>query len=245
MPDQRGHAADRRQSRPSPPRAKGGEPTLDAGQLGLERIVFFSDAVMAIAITLLAVDIRVPEIASAAAASELPLRLEELDPQIMSFVISSTVIGVYWLAHHRYFAMIRRYDAGLLLMNLLFLLFIAVMPFVASLLGHYPFLSLGVIPYAVDVSAIGLSIGALWAYASHSHRLVDQSLDARQIRLLTVRPLGATVVFILSIPVALIQPGLATFTWLLAPAVVLAINRMARRPLSEEPSRTGRAGKSG
>ncbi len=197
-------------------------------QLGLDRIVFFSDAVMAIAITLLAVDIRVPEISRPAAAMELPLRLGELNPQIMSFVISFVVIGIYWMAHHRYFALIRRYDNGLLMINLLFLLFIAVMPFIASLLGHYPFLPLGVIPYAVDVSAIGLSIGVLWAYATHSHRLVDDDMDGRQIRLLTIRPLGPTVVFIVSIPIALINPTLATFTWLLAPLAVVAVNRLGR-----------------
>jgi uncharacterized membrane protein len=161
------------------------------------------------------------------AKRELALRLAELNPQIMSFDISFVVIGIYSMAQHRYFALIRRYDSGLLMINLLFLLFIAVMPFIASLLGHYPFLPLGVIPYAVDVSAIGLSIGALWAYATHSHRLVDQGTVGRQIRLLAIRPLGPTVVFIVSIPIALFNPTLATFTWLLAPLAVVAINRLA------------------
>jgi uncharacterized membrane protein len=206
--------------------------------LNLERIVFFSDAVMAIAITLLAVDIRVPEIPRSVAASELPLRLGDLNPQIMSFVISFFVVGIYWMAHHRIFSLIRRCDNGLLAINLIFLLFIAVMPFIASLLGHYPFLALGVVPYAVDVSAIGLSISALWAYAARSRRLVDADLDRRQIRLLTIRPLGPTVVFILSIPVALVNPTLATFTWLLAPLAVGAINRLAM-PLDPQDNRAG------
>jgi uncharacterized membrane protein len=230
---------DRRARHRSATSAKGLEPAVDSMQLGLERIVFFSDAVMAIAITLLAVDIRVPEISPAAAAGQLPLQLGELNPQIMSFVISFVVIGIYWMAHHRYFALIRRYDNGLLMINLLFLLFIAVMPFIASLLGHYPFLPLGVIPYAVDVSAIGLSIAALWAYATHSHRLVDDNMDGRQIRLLTIRPLGPTVVFIVSIPIALINPTLATFSWLLAPLVVGALNRLAR-PASPQGSGAAR-----
>lgn len=202
-------------------------PSNESIKLGLERIVFFSDAVMAIAITLLAIDIRVPDIPSPAAASELAPRLGELSPQIMSFVISFVVIAIYWMAHHRYFAMIRAYDNTLVMINLLFLFFIAGMPFIASLLGRYAFLPLGVIPYALGVSAIGLSLGALWAYASHSHRLVDDGLEARQIRLLTIRPLGPTIVFIVSIPIALVNPMLATLTWLLAPLMVLMINRLA------------------
>jgi uncharacterized membrane protein len=189
--------------------------------------VFFSDAVMAIAITLLAIDIRVPDIPAPAAAAGLASRLGELSPQIMSFVISFTVIGVYWMAHHRYFALIRAYDSILIMINMIFLLFIAGMPFIAGLLGRYPYLPLGVIPYAIGVSAIGLSLGALWAYASHSHRLIDDGVEARQIRLLSIRPLGPTTVFIISIPIALVSPTLATFTWLLAPLAVLAINRLA------------------
>lgn len=195
--------------------------------LGLERIVFFSDAVMAIAITLLAVDIRVPDLPPPEAAAELAFRLGELNPQIISFVISFVVIGIYWMAHHRYFAMIRDYDNRLIMINLLFLMFIAAMPFIASLLGRYAFLPLGVVPYAIDVSAIGLSLSALWAYASHAHRLVDSDLDARQIRLLTLRPLGPTVIFIISIPIAILNPMLGTLCWLLAPIAALVISRMA------------------
>jgi uncharacterized membrane protein len=218
----------RRRSEPGPARAATGpHQGAEALPLGLERIVFFSDAVMAIAITLLAVDIRVPDLPRSEAAAELALRLGELNPQIMSFVISFVVIGIYWMAHHRYFRMIRDFDNRLIMINLVFLMFIAGMPFIASLLGRYAFLPLGVIPYAMEVSAIGLSLSALWAYASHAHRLVDTDLEARQIRLLTLRPLGPTVVFVLSIPIALVNPMLAAFSWLLAPIAALAINRLA------------------
>ena len=90
-------------------------------ELGLERIVFFSDAVMAIAITLLAIDLKVPEIAASVAAAELPGALSELAPRFMSFIISFFVIGIYWMSHHRYFRFIKRYDGGLIVLNLLFL----------------------------------------------------------------------------------------------------------------------------
>ena len=76
-------------------------------ELGLERIIFFTDAVMAIAITLLALDVQVPDIPAALARSELPARLSELSPRIMSFVISFVVIGIYWMSHHRYFTFIK------------------------------------------------------------------------------------------------------------------------------------------
>jgi uncharacterized membrane protein len=151
-------------------------------ELGLERIVFFSDAVMAIAITLLVIDLKVPEIPAALAAAQLPAQLEELAPRLGSFFISFIVIGVYWNAHHRYFSYIRRYDNLLILLNMLFLLFIVLMPFVASLFGLYSSLPLGVIVYSLAVSLIGLSLAAIWLYATYRRRLVDEHLDAEVIR---------------------------------------------------------------
>jgi uncharacterized membrane protein len=86
--------------------------------LSFERIVFFSDAVMAIAITLLVIDLKIPNIPTALAAAELQASLRELTPRIVSFVISFSVVGVYWSSHHRYFTYIKRYDGRLIFLNL-------------------------------------------------------------------------------------------------------------------------------
>jgi uncharacterized membrane protein len=194
--------------------------------LGLERLVFFSDAVMAIAITLLAVDVRVPDLPSDLAGQALGAQLTNLSPQITSFVISFTVIGIYWAAHHRYFALIERHDGRLIGLNLAFLFFVAAMPFVSSLLGHYPEMAIGVVPYAADVAALGLAMAAIWWYATAGSRLVDPDLDRTTIRLFRLRPLATTAVFLLSIPIALWRPQVATWFWLLAPLVVAFMGRI-------------------
>ncbi len=100
----------------------------------IERTVFFSDAVFAIAITLLALELQVPQIPERVAAAELTSALVELRPKFFSFVVSFWVIGFYWLAHHRIFHHVRAYDRGMLLINLLFLMWIVLMPFSASLI---------------------------------------------------------------------------------------------------------------
>ncbi len=212
----------------------------DAGRdaLGLERLVFFSDAVMAIAITLLAVDVRVPDLPSDLAGKALGAQLANLSPQITSFVISFTVIGIYWAAHHRYFALIKRHDGRLIALNLAFLFFVAAMPFVSSLLGHYPDLAIGVVPYAVDVAALGLSMAAIWWYASAGFRLVDPNLDSTTIWLFRVRPIATTSVFLLSIPIALWRPLVGTWVWLLAPLVVALIPRAIAPPAHAKTENT-------
>jgi uncharacterized membrane protein len=197
-------------------------------ELGLERIVFFSDAVMAIAITLLAIDLKVPEIASSAAAAELPRSLGELGPRFMSFLISFFVIGIYWMSHHRYFRFIKRYDGGLIMLNLLFLLFIVLMPFVASLFGQYYYLPLGMSVYAAAVAATGLSMGALWWYASHHHRLIDEHLDEQFIRARSIA-LAVPLLFLVSIPFTFVSRTLAVALWCTLPLVSFAVLRASEQ----------------
>lgn len=195
--------------------------------LGLERIAFFSDAVMAIAITLLAIDLHVPDLAKAAAQAELPAWLSEMGPQIMSFVISFIVIGIYWLSHHRYFRFIKRYDNVVMLINLGFLLSVAVIPFTSGLLGRYSFLPVDVIAYAADVTAIGLSMSLLWWYASYRKRLIDSTVPPSVIRGMTLRAVVAPVVFLISIPVALASPFSAMASWSASPLVAVVAVRLA------------------
>jgi uncharacterized membrane protein len=196
--------------------------------LALERIVFFSDAVMAIAITLLAIDLKVPEVAASTAAAELPMRLRALGPQFMSFAISFFVIGIYWMSHHRYFRFIKRYDGGLIALNMLFLLFIVLMPFVASLFGQYYDLPLGMSVYAAAVAATGLSMGALWWYASHRHRLIDEHLDDQFIRARSIA-LAVPLLFLVSILFAFFSRTLTIAIWCTLPLVSFAILKHSGR----------------
>lgn len=159
----------------------------------LERLLFFSDAVFAIAITLLAIDINAPDLPAGAARDELPRRVFDLAPAIAAYVISFLVIGRYWIAHHRLFHYIVRYDGRLLWLNLLFLLAIGFLPFPPDLLSRYGDTPFAAACYAAFLAVVGLLLAALWAYAAAGHRLVDRHLDRDLIRrtllrLLTPRP---------------------------------------------------------
>src|SRR5512142_798349 len=209
-----------------PPRLEGASDE----QLGLERIVFFSDAVMAIAITLLAIDIRVPEVNPTVAAQQLPALLSAMQPRFMTFFISFVVIGVYWISHHRYFGYIKRYDTRLVLLNFVFLFFIVCMPFLASLLGEYVFLPVALIAYTVAIAALGLAMALIWWYASRSHRLVEADLSPELIGTINVRLFSAPIVFLVAVPFAYVSSTAVIIVWWLSPlAVVLAMRIWSRR----------------
>ena len=200
------------------------------GELGLERILFFSDAVMAISITLLVIDLKLPEIPAALAAAQLPASMAALTQHIMGFAISFAVIGLYWSSHHRYFSYIRRYDGRLIVLNLIFLFFIVLMPFAASTVGQYGFLPFGTIVYGAAVAATGLSIAAVWRYATHGHRLVDSTLDPAEIRRRNLVAFVVPVLFLISLPFALISPLIAQGIWWVAPFVaILVLRRLEQR----------------
>jgi uncharacterized membrane protein len=191
----------------------------------LDRIVFFSDAVFAIAITLLVLDIHVPEIPDRLVDEQLPGRLLALWPKYLSYVLSFVVILMYWMAHHITFRAIRRYDRTLIWLNSLFLMCIAFLPFPTSLLGEYGDNQLAVAIYAASVAVARLLLTAVWWYASSGHRLIDESFPESTIRIYLVRGLAVALAFVISIGISFFSVSAATYFWIL---LVVADNLLIR-----------------
>jgi uncharacterized membrane protein len=196
----------------------------DHDRHSFERLTFFSDAVFAIAITLLALEIRLPAGADSATDRELTLALLGMWHKYLAFIISFLVIGTFWISHHRKFRFILRYDSNLLSINLLFLMTIAFMPFPSSVISENANRT-ATIFYALIMSLAGLLSTAIWVYAEHNNRLIDAQLDKATRRRLLYGPLLSTGVFVLSIGLAFLNPGLARLSWLLLLAVAFYTRR--------------------
>ncbi len=104
----------------------------------LERLIFFSDAVFAIAITLLVIDLHAPHLRYASSNGDYVATLVNLSPAAMGFTISFFVIGAFWAGHHRAFALARTWDDRLVFPNLVMLFTIAAMPFVTAFMSANP-----------------------------------------------------------------------------------------------------------
>lgn len=183
-------------------------------QLGLERLIFFSDAVFAIAITLLALEIRLPETEKLLNNAELSAQLRGMWQEYLAYIISFMVIGTFWVAHHRKYRFIKRYDNGLMLINLLFLMVIAFIPFPSSVMSRYSERT-ATIFYAMTMSLAGFMLAVIWWYASHNNRLVDSDLDAKQRQRQFIAPLATSAIFLLSIGAAFLSADLSRLSWLL------------------------------
>ena len=198
-------------------------PLSIAGNLEYERVLFFSDAVFAIAITLLVVDIRVPISRAGINAGH---ELHDAERQILGFAISFLVIGLFWMGHHRLYRYITALDRRLIFLNLLFLGTIAFAPYPTALLfASSTDQVAATVFYATCVAGAGLVELVLWLYAIRADGLVPASVSPALRRYETLLLLPVPVVFGLSIPVAFAAPFVAPFTWIL----LLPIGRVLRR----------------
>ena len=179
-----------------------------------DRIVNLSDGVFAIAITLLVLDIRAPDIPQNMVSSQLPGALLSLWPKYLSYVLSFVGISAFWLIHHSIFRPIRSYDRILLYLNLLFLMVVAFLPFPPSLLGEYGDRQLPVAIYVATLAVGRLLLTALHWHSTRDDRLLHEPLDPSTVRFFLIRGLTIPAIFLLSIVVSFFSVSVAICTWL-------------------------------
>jgi uncharacterized membrane protein len=190
----------------------------------LDRTIAFSDAVFAIAMTILVLELHIPDVP----AAQLPSELQRLVPAYLTFVLSFMVVGVIWLSHHRKFGVMARFNQTLLRLNLLMLLMVASLALPTAVLGRYGDQPIAVVLYAAFVSAIGLLMSAMWGYAWRRH-LIEQSVDRGVFRFVLIQSLIIPVTFLLSIPIAVTAgANPAEYSWLLAFLLLLGLRSLTR-----------------
>jgi uncharacterized membrane protein len=194
-----------------------------------DRIVNLSDGIFAIAITLLVLDIHVPDIPEGMVASQLPGTLLSLWPRYFGYFLSFVGISAFWFIHHSIFRPIRVYDRTLLYLNFLFLMVVAFVPFPTSLLGEYGDHQLPVAIYAATLAVGRLLLTAIHWYSTRNDRLLDEPQDPATVRFFLRRGLTIPAIFLLSIAISFFSVGVAISTWLIMLAVdALVIHRRFR-----------------
>jgi len=175
----------------------------------MNRLNNLSDGVFAIALTLLAFDLRLPE---GVPIGDLPNNLLQLAPKFMVYLISFVVIGGAWAGHQRMLKQINRGDGLLVWFNLFCLLFVALLPASAAILGRYPKEFLPITLFALDVALIQLTTLWLWRHASRQG-LINPILHTRVVKSIGRRLTLSTAIFLLSIPLALWSYWITYLFW--------------------------------
>jgi TMEM175 potassium channel family protein len=154
----------------------------DELDLRLQRLLFLCDGIYAIAATLLAVELVLPEATADLSGRELLDSLLESWPRALAFLTSFLFIANFWVGHNMLFHQVRRFDGGLMWLALVQLSCIAFLPFPTSVIGEHVSDPVAQQFYLGSLLVTGLMMWALWWYMSSGHRLVDPGLSPRVIR---------------------------------------------------------------
>ncbi len=204
-----------------------------------DRLLTLSDGVVAIALTLLVLQLRVPplSLADQNSASALASELAKDSDQLISYVISFYVIAHFWLIHHRVFTQLAGQKESLAWWNFAFLFTITIMPFTSDLLGQY-----ASNPLAVDIFALNLLLASLATQATltlgRRRGLMTPGSHAQAVRDSFLRTAGAAVVIGASIGLAWVNTDLAKYCWLLLAVVPRVVTLWSQR----HEHRAGRPG---
>jgi uncharacterized membrane protein len=190
-------------------------PTYSRESIEFGRVLAFSDGLFAIAMTLLVVGIAVPTLTDGDSVGELADEIGDLSGSFISFFISFAVIGRYWVAHHQFFSLLGRIDQGLIGTNLIYLAFIAFLPFPTALLGQYFENPLSVAIYAGAVAIVSGMEVVQFRHA-YRHGLLTRPLTPEVFRWGVLMSLSPVIFFAASIPVAFLNTIVAVATWFLA-----------------------------
>jgi len=194
-----------------------------------DRTLAISDGVFAFAVTLLVLDLVVPSLSPGASSIDLWQALTKEYASFFSYILSFIIAGVWWNAHHQNFVYIHRSDSTLRWLNLLFLLWIALLPFFTKILDQYINLQLAVVLYATDQAAAGIFLTLIWTYASKNHRLIDKNMKETAIKFAAFRNAVAPIFFFISMGISFVSPFLASVSWFGMVPVFFVANRFERR----------------
>jgi uncharacterized membrane protein len=208
----------------------------------IDRLLALSDGVVAIALTLLVLQLRVPSLPSASAdsASALAAALAKGTDQLTAYVISFYVVAQFWLVHHRVFQHLAGQEEGLAWWNFAFLFTITIMPFTSDMLGEY-----GSNPLAVDIFALNLLLASLATQVTFElgrrQGLLTAGAHSSARRAGLLRGLGVAVVLIASMGLAWVDAANAKYLWLL----LALVPRLVDRWMQHHPGREEAAGSPG
>jgi TMEM175 potassium channel family protein len=220
--------------------------TEDEDIPGIDRLLALTDGVVAIALTLLVLQLQVPVTDALKndpnSAWKLWDALDVDGSELTSYLVSFVVIAQFWIVHHRILRSMRGHSEGLAWRNFGFLLTLTLMPFTSDLIGRYGSNPVAITLFAVNLVAISLSTQWIFLYAAGHNLQIAGARSEHEERAARVRVFLVVCIVALSVALAWTDPQLAKFVWLLflvSPAASERIARRLERSQDSEPAESG------
>lgn len=182
------------------------------------RITALADGVFAIVMTLLVLGIDMPEVPSEELGDRLVLEILWVWPKLVAFIVSFLVLGIYWVGHHTQFHFMKGVNRNVLWLNILFFMFVCLVPFSTRVVGHYGTQGIALWLYAANLILISMVLLVHWRYVARAGLLKDAADDdiiSKASRQILVGP----VIYLIALAVSFFDARLALLVILLAPVL--------------------------
>ena len=192
-------------------------------ELGMttHRIENLADGVYSIAMTLLVLNLALPEVGTdMTLTTELHTLLFGQTHKFFNYALSFILLAIFWGLQHQQFHFIKRTDHTHLWINICSLMFVALIPFSASLISDYPGETTAKLFFDLNLFVLGILSALNWTYATKNYRLVDHSLDPRRIAAGNKRDAVIPVVALMAMVLSLITPHWSSCAYLLIPVLL-------------------------
>jgi len=179
------------------------------------RLNSLCDGVFAIAMTLLVLDLRLPQPATLPDAVQFVEMLNNLGPSLMSYLISFFVIGIYWQSNNKLSHALASVDKTVINDTFKLLLGISLLPLSTQIQGRYGYLGHATSFYALNVALCGLASFKVWRYCSQNPHLLAPHVTEEHLMQMKYTLVLTPAVFLLSIPVSFYNTSYARYTWII------------------------------
>jgi uncharacterized membrane protein len=193
------------------------------------RLEALSDGIFAFAMTLLVIGLNLPDKATLVQSNAFAWQfLLSLRSDFFHYILAFLILGAFWLSQHRQFHSVRVPDKIFIWINLVTLMFVALLPFSTSFSGDFPDASLGAMVFEANLFALGIGMSTQWWYATKGNRLTETALRPVYARRVLMGNLVVPGVSVVALLVALTGSLWSTALYMTLPFVDYAVDRIFR-----------------
>jgi uncharacterized membrane protein len=197
-------------------------------KISVNRQQALADGIFSVAMTLMVLQLTVPIVTGFDINSRLTQELLNMWPMLVSYFLSFFIVGMYWLIHHFIFDNIKYYDSTLAWLNILFLVFVSLIPFTTSLMGRYFLQKTPTIIYGFQLLIMFFMGFSLWSYATGKKNLVDSGVDISVIKGAKTMGYIYFIIMIFAIAFGFIMPLISVFIYGLIVVLFIIFTSMGK-----------------
>lgn len=209
-------------------------------KISTTRLETFSDGVIAIIITIMVIEIKLPNLTRESTTAETINHLRELIPYLVTYAFSFMMVGIFWTNHHHMFHLLKHTDEQLLWQNFLFLFLLSLIPFATAIVGTNPFIAISASIYGVVMLLTNLSFLLMRHYSLRKDLIHHDRSRELTIKIFKVsikartKALAGTIMYLIAIPLAYVNVYIAYLCYTIPPVIFFIPDGIDDEKLAEK-----------